>query len=194
MMYRNRSIAEVSGHSNPGSSPRASPEVRVPPKVRRASAERERMILDLTQPFHGYIDRRLRAEPIIWLTTASLDGRTHIVPMWFHWDGRIVVLFSLPNTKKLRHIASNPSVSLALEAADHGYDIVIIEGRASLIDDPHITGQMPSFVAKYADVPRRWEPREWAEKFSKTIQVMPTKLKAWRTNPSNIPQYLSIPF
>jgi PPOX class probable F420-dependent enzyme len=151
-------------------------------------------MLDLTQPFHAYVDRRLRAEPIIWLTTATLDGRTHIVPMWFLWDGQAVVLFSLPNTKKLRHIASNPLVSLALEASDQGYDIVIIEGRASLIDDPLVTGKMPSFITKYAGVPRRWEPQEWAEKFSKTVQVMPTKLKAWRTNPANTPQYISVAF
>jgi PPOX class probable F420-dependent enzyme len=151
-------------------------------------------MLDLTLPFHAYIDRRLRTEPIIWLTTATRDGRTHIMPMWFLWDGRAVVLFSLPNTKKLRDIASNPSVSLALEAADQGYDIVIIEGRASLLDDPLITGQMPCFVGKYAGIPRRWEPREWAEKFSKTIRVKPTKLNAWRTNPSSTPQYISLRF
>jgi PPOX class probable F420-dependent enzyme len=151
-------------------------------------------MLDLTQPFHAYVDGRLRAEPIIWLTTASRDGRPHIVPMWFLWDGRAVVLFSLPNTRKLRHIASNPSVSLALEAADQGYDIVIIEGRASLIEDPLITGQMPSFVAKYAGVPRRWQPPEWAEKFSETIRIIPAKLTAWKTNPSDTPQYISVLF
>ena len=59
-------------------------------------------------------------EPIIWLTTASPSGRPHMVPVWFLWNGRAILLFSLPNTRKLRDIAANPAVVLALEPADQG--------------------------------------------------------------------------
>jgi PPOX class probable F420-dependent enzyme len=151
-------------------------------------------MLDTAQPYHAHIDRRLRTEPIIWLVTSSPSARPHMVPMWFLWDGRVVFLFSLPNTKKLRNIAANSSVVLALEAADQGYDVAIVEGRATFIDEPLINGAMPAFVEKYARVPRRWPPEEWAQKFSRTINVVPTKLTAWKTKPGGPPQYVSIRF
>jgi hypothetical protein len=86
------------------------------------------------------------------------------------------------------------SVVLALEAADQGYDIVILEGRAVLLNDPQVTAMMPSFVAKYAEIPRRWPPEEWARKFSQAIRVTPTKLMAWITKPGAPEQHRMIEF
>jgi PPOX class probable F420-dependent enzyme len=154
----------------------------------------EEAMLDTAQPYHAHIDRRLRTEPIIWLVTSSATGRPHMVPMWFLWDGRMILLFSLPNTRKLRNIAANSSVVLALEAANQGYDVVIVEGRGTFSDDPLINGAMPAFVEKYVSVPRRWPPEEWAQKFSRTIQVTPTKLTAWKTKPGDPPEYRLIRF
>jgi PPOX class probable F420-dependent enzyme len=142
-------------------------------------------MLDPSEPHHAHIDARLRTEPIIWLTTASSAGRPHVVPMWFFCDGRSVLLFSLPNTRKLRNIAANPAVVLALNAADQGYDIVVIDGTATLVDDPALTGLMPEFVAKYAAIPRRWPPGEWAEKFTQAIRVTPTRLIARKGKPGD---------
>jgi PPOX class probable F420-dependent enzyme len=151
-------------------------------------------MLDTARPYDAHIDQRLRTEPIIWLTTASPSGRPHMAPMWFLWDGRAILLFSLPNTRKLRDIVANPAVVLALEPADQGYDVVIVEGNAMLLDDPMITGLMPEFVTKYADIPKRWPPVEWAQKFTQSIRVVPTKLTAWKTKPGVSPEHRSMRF
>lgn len=151
-------------------------------------------MLDTARPYDAHIDERLRTEPIIWLTTSSSAGRPHMVPMWFLWDGKTVLLFSLPNTRKLRDIAANSAVVLALEAADQGYDVVIVEGKAELLDDPTISGLMPAFVDKYRAIPRRWPPEEWAKMFTQAIRVSPTKLRAWNTKPGTSPQYISTRF
>jgi PPOX class probable F420-dependent enzyme len=151
-------------------------------------------MLDTATPYHAHIDRRLRTDPIIWLTTVASSGRPHMVPMWFLWDSKAILLFSLPNTRKLRDIAANPAVVLALEATDQGYDVVIVEGKATLVDDPTITGLLPEFVTKYAEIPRRWPPAQWAEKFTEAIRVAPTKLTAWKTRPGVPPEYTSMRF
>src|SRR6266404_1869854 len=148
-------------------------------------------MLDIAQPYDAHIDHRLRTEPIIWFGTSTSRGQPHLVPMWFLWDGARVLLFSLPNTRKLRDVAANTAVVLALEAADQGYDIVILEGRARLLNDPDATPLMPAFIAKYADIPRRWSAEEWAQRFSKTIQVTPTKLRGWITKPGVPPEQRS---
>jgi PPOX class probable F420-dependent enzyme len=151
-------------------------------------------MLDVARPYDAHIDHRLRTEPIIWFGTSSLPGHPHLVPMWFLWDGDRILLFSLPNTRKLSDLAANSAVVLALEAADQGYDIVILEGRATLLNDPEVTPLMPSFVAKYANIPRRWSAEEWAQKFSKTIQVIPTKLTGWITKPGFPPERRPLKF
>jgi PPOX class probable F420-dependent enzyme len=151
-------------------------------------------MLDLTRPYDAHIDRRLRTEPIIWFGTANSHGRPHLVPMWFLWERPVLFLFSLPNTRKLRDLAVNASVVLALEAADQGYDIVILEGRATLMKDPKVTAMMPSFLAKYDEIPRRWPPEEWAKKFSQAIRVTPTKLMAWITKPGAPEEHRTLDF
>ena len=151
-------------------------------------------MLDLNQTHHAHIDRRLHTEPIIWLGSVRPDGRPHLVPVWFLWDGLKVLVFSLPNTQKVINIRKNPNVSLALDAAEQGYDIVRLEGRATLLDDPEIRGTMPKFVEKYENVPRRWPAKEWAEKFSQAISIAPTSLLSWRTNPNSPPMRTTIRF
>ena len=149
-------------------------------------------MLDMSKPYHAHIDQRLRSEPIIWLGTCGKDSQPHAVPMWFLWDGQAVTLFSLPNTRKLKDLAANPRVVLTLEAADQGYDIVILEGRADLIANPEVTALMPPFVEKYATIPRRWPPDEWARIFTQPICVTPTRLTCWMTRPGDTHQRLSL--
>jgi PPOX class probable F420-dependent enzyme len=151
-------------------------------------------MLDVSRPYEAHIDQRLRTEPIIWLTTSSPAGRPNMAPMWFFWDGRSILLFSLPDTRKLRDIGANSGVVLALDAADQGYDVVIVEGKARLLRDPTITGLLPAFVEKYAAIPRRWPPEEWTEKFTEAIEVAPTRLRAWKTRPGIPPKYALVRF
>jgi hypothetical protein len=73
---------------------------------------------------------------------------------------------------------------LALEVADQGFDIVILEGRAMLMNDPQVTAMMASCLTKYAEIPRRRPPEERARKFCRAIRVTPTKQMAWITNRS----------
>jgi PPOX class probable F420-dependent enzyme len=139
--------------------------------------------LDLTKHHQAHIDRRLRTEPIIWLGSTRPDGHPHIVPVWFLWDGASILVFSLPNTQKVRNLERNPAAVLTPDAADEGYDIVMLEGRANFVDDPTMRGTMPAFVEKYVGLPRRWPVDEWAERFSAPICIAPTRLVGWIARP-----------
>ncbi len=126
----------------------------------------------------GHIDQRLRSEPIIWLSSTQPDGRPHIAPMWFLWDGSSILLFSLPNTKKICNIQHNPAVVLSLDSAKQGDDIVMLEGRAVLIDDPNVRATMPAFAEKYASL-RSVTAEEWAAQFAQAIRITPTMFISW---------------
>ena len=90
-------------------------------------------LLDVTRTDDRHTSERLLAEPIIWLGTVRPDGRPHNVPVWFAWHDPMVLIFSMPKTAKVRDVRLSPAVSLALDSADGGQDIVLAEGRAELI-------------------------------------------------------------
>ena len=90
-------------------------------------------LLDVTRTDDRHTSERLSAEPIIWLGTVRPDGRPRNVPVWFAWHDPMVLIFSMPKTAKVRNVRLSPAVSLALDSADGGQDIVLAEGRAELI-------------------------------------------------------------
>ena len=90
------------------------------------------MQIDTSSEFGARVARRLNDEPIGWLTTAAADGTPQPSPIWFLWDGETALIYSQPNTPKLRHIAANPRVSLHLDGDGRGGDIVILTGEARI--------------------------------------------------------------
>ena len=107
-------------------------------------------MLDPADPKGAHIDRRLRAEPIIWLSSVRPDGRPHLVPVWFWWDGAAILIFSKPAAQKVRNLRHSPQVMLALDSADEGEDIVLLEGRAELLGQGAPRSTLPEYAEKYA--------------------------------------------
>ena len=135
-------------------------------------------MLDLSRSRDAHIERRLRSEPIIWLSSVRPDGRPHLVPVWFLWDGSSFLIFSQPNAQKVRNLRRSPQVMVALEATDEGEDVAIFEGKATLLDDPTITPLLPAYVEKYAALLRRIksDPATMAASYTQAIRVIPTRL------------------
>src|SRR3989441_7702638 len=67
-------------------------------------------MLEFTTRAGRRINRRLRQETIIWLTTVDSHNTPQPRPVWFHWDGHTVLIFSERNKAKLRHVAQNSRV------------------------------------------------------------------------------------
>src|SRR5690349_16036956 len=107
-------------------------------------------MLDLRDPRGAQIDARLRAEPIIWLSSVRPDGRPHLVPVWFWCDGAMILIFSKPAAQKVRNLRHNPQVMLALDSADEGEDVVLLAGRAALLGADAPRSTLPEYAAKYA--------------------------------------------
>ena len=109
-------------------------------------------LLDVTRTDDRHTSERLSAERIIWLGTVRPDGHPRNVPVWFAWHDPMVLIFSMPKTAKVRDVRLSPAVSLALDSADGGQDIVLAEGRAELIAGaerhPHFLAA--KFREKYA--------------------------------------------
>ena len=134
-------------------------------------------MLDLTKERDAHIDERLRAELMMWLSTVRPDGRPHLVPVWFLWDGRSILIFSRPNQQKLLNLRHNPNVVVALDTAGQGDDIVMIEGKAELLDDPRVSTALSAYKEKYKQrlALYGWTGEAMAQDYSQAIRITPTK-------------------
>ncbi len=135
-------------------------------------------MLDLTKERDAHIDKRLRAELMMWLSTVRPDGRPHLVPVWFLWDGRAILIFSQPNQQKLRNLQHNPNVMVALDTAGQGDDVVMIEGKAELLNDPAVSAALPAYAEKYKQRLELygWTGEAMAQDYSQAIRITPTKI------------------
>ena len=137
------------------------------------------MSLNLSNPKDAHINERLRADTIIWLATVRPDGRPHLVPVWFFWDGETITIYSQPNVQKLRNLQQNPNVTL--ETVDEGEEVVIVEGRAELLGKSAQTMNAPAYVEKYDRHINDMQsnPEEMAASYSEVIRVTPTRFISW---------------
>src|SRR5690349_12857681 len=71
--------------------------------------------LDMSDPRQAHTAERLRAEEILWLASVRPDGRPHLVPVWFLWEGETILIFSKPENQKIRNLRQNPAVSVSLD-------------------------------------------------------------------------------
>ncbi len=131
---------------------------------------------DLAKLQNSHTQERLRSEIMLWLSSVRPDGRPHLVPVWFLWDGETILIFSKPD-QKIRNLRQNPNVVVSLDTAEQGDDIVLIEGRAELLNDPNIKPTLPAYAEKYAErlSSMGWTAEIMAKDYSQAIRITPTK-------------------
>jgi PPOX class probable F420-dependent enzyme len=134
-------------------------------------------MLDLQNERDAHINRRLLSEEIIWLSTVRPDGRPHLVPVWYLWDGDTILIFSQPGAQKMRNLAHSRRVVLALNTADEGEDVVIVEGEAEMLPNGTVDSMLPAYVEKYAQLMKRigTSPETMAASYTQAIRVTPER-------------------
>ena len=145
------------------------------------TATNDEPVVDTTTTFGAHAAERLRSEKIGWLTTVGGSGTPQPNPVWFLWhDGDLLVL-SRPGQAKLRNIARNPRVSLHLNSAAHGGDIVVLTGNARLDDGLPTTDETAALSEKYADVLESVDltAQGFYATYSALVRITPDRLRGF---------------
>jgi PPOX class probable F420-dependent enzyme len=134
--------------------------------------------LDPSNPKHAHAAERLRDNVIVWLSSVRPDGRPHLVPVWFLWDGDTVLIFSMPD-QKIRNLRQNPQVVLALDGTDGGEDIVEIEGEATLLASGELSPTLPDYATKYAAQLQEmgWTAEAMGSRYTEAIRIRPARFR-----------------
>lgn len=134
----------------------------------------------------SHTDRALRSDPVVWLSSVQPDGRPHLVPVWFHWDGEQIVAFSKPHARKVGNLRDQPRVMLAVGTPGPDFEVELIEATAELPEAPAADLMPVGFGAKYRDLLRRagLSVQRFAEVYSQPIVLRPTRFlgyggKSW---------------
>ena len=79
------------------------------------------------------------ATPRIARISTVDNGKPHIAPVWYLYDGKNFFISTGTNTRKARNIKKNPQVSLIIDHSDgmFKHKCVIVEGRAELTRAGH---------------------------------------------------------
>src|ERR1700678_3489821 len=99
----------------------------------------------------GQIEKHLTGDQIVWLTTVTPSRRPAPRPVWFVWDGTTVIIYSLPDGAKIKHLAANEQVSLHFNSSTGGGDVVVISGRAAVLPAAPPPSEVPGMLDKYRD-------------------------------------------
>ncbi len=134
-------------------------------------------MIDTSNPRHVHVDERLRSDLMLWLSTVKPDGKAHLVPVWFLWDGAHVYIFSKPD-QKVRNLQHNKSVMLGLDDTHGGDDPIMITGEAELLPPGTVSPAMPAYEEKYAAklAEFNWTGESMGKEYSEAIRITPSKL------------------
>ena len=140
-----------------------------------------RVVIDQTTEVGARVAARLRDELVAWLVTVAADGTPVPTPVWFLWDGETILLYSQPDKPKLRHIAMNPRVALALRTDVLGDDLAVITGIAAIDETAPAAFELPPYIEKYrGEIARQGsDPEEFSGAYAVPIRIRPTRLRAW---------------
>lgn len=99
---------------------------------------------DLSLLQHPASQELLRSKIPARLAYVWTDGTPRVIPIWFHWNGRDIVMASPPKAPKLKALAKNPKVSLTIDDNVFPHKVLLVRGTARL--EP-VDGIVPEYVA-----------------------------------------------
>ncbi len=77
------------------------------------------------------------------LAYVATDGAPRVIPIWFHWNGKDIVMGTPPKAPKLKALARNPRVALTIDDNDFPQRVLLIRGNARL--EP-VSGVVPEYA------------------------------------------------
>lgn len=97
------------------------------------------------------------------------DGTPRVVPIWFHWDGRELVMGTPPKAPKLKALSSNPKVSLTIDDENFPHRVLLIRGSARLTPVDGIVPEYASAAERYFGAERG---QAWINQLKKMVPGM----------------------
>lgn len=88
------------------------------------------------------------------------DGTPRVIPIWFHWNGKEIVLGTPPDAPKVKALQTNPKVALTIDDAAPPWKVLLVRGtaRVTIADgvSPEYADRAKAGSNRSAPCPPRW--------------------------------------
>ena len=124
---------------------------------------------------------KLKREQVLWLTSVDDKGRPQPRPVWFHWNGEDVLIFSQPKGAKVRQIAARPEVALHFNSDEMANEVVVFLGEAHALLESVAPDRVKPYLRKYRRgiVDLKMTPASFQSEYSVPILVRLTALRGF---------------
>ena len=140
------------------------------------------------------VEEFLTGPVVARVATIDENGLPYITPVWQEWDGQVMWIVPRERSAWVKHIQSNPNVSVSCAQDSGTYRRILIQGKAEIVIGPtKMTGQCldvanrmavrylgehgPEYLVGTYDRPRylikiipdkmiTWDGVEWAAKYT----------------------------
>ena len=140
-------------------------------------------MLDLNSKFGRVVKKHLKNEYFVWLTTVDSKGMPQPRPVWFIWEDDSFLIFSQPKAYKVKHLKSNPKVSLHFNTSDEAgeKDVIVFCGEALFDKDNPPAHKVIAYLKKYKTgiIGLNSTPEEFSKEYSTAIRIKPTEVRGW---------------
>ena len=126
------------------------------------------------------IDEFLNGVHLARVATVRPDGRPHVAPVWYLWDGDSFYFETGSQTVKANNLRANPNIAITVDVTTGGMRIkhVILEGAVELIEDPKMVRRLTERIfSRYVGIEGLQTPtiQEILELTSIIVKLKPSK-------------------
>jgi PPOX class probable F420-dependent enzyme len=116
---------------------------------------------------------RLNSEEVIWLISTDEHGYPQPNPVWFVLQDQALLIYSMPNAKRLKYIAARPQVAAHFDSTGHGDDIIVFTGRAQIDPSQPPADTVSAYIEKYREGIKRIDsdPASFAKSYTVGYRV-----------------------
>jgi PPOX class probable F420-dependent enzyme len=97
------------------------------------------------------------------------DGSPRVIPIWFHWNGKEIVMGTPSKAPKLKALAKNPRVSLTIDDNVFPHKVLLVRGTARL---ESVDGVVPEYAMAAERYFGAEQGKAWAAQMGKMVQSM----------------------
>jgi PPOX class probable F420-dependent enzyme len=117
------------------------------------------------------------------LATTNPDGSTHVVAVWYHFDGSHINIATSSRSRKARNLLARPKASIMIDARDPlASRGVNIAGSVRILSKEDSLNCNLQVHRKYLSAPALADPRVgnvFAAWDDITLQITPTSVRSW---------------
>lgn len=125
------------------------------------------------------VEARLKQDDVVWFTTVRSDGMPQPTPVWFVWQDGAFLIYTTPDSQKVRNIRANPKVAVNLDNTGGGSHYTVFMGEATVDANAPVPSQVPAYIEKYRQGIRDigMTPESFDRTYSAAIRVKPGRVR-----------------